>query len=148
MITCFVTLHHVPHLNSTLRELVRILRPDGYLILREHDCKGTRSLQVKYLHFIHGIMRIAKIGEYGWISDSSTNQTQAAANNSNASTSDWEQEKVDVINDAIAIQYRTRDEWRQELERVGFRHKVTFDYDSTSSNPLAVFYAVYQLSSK
>ncbi|CAF1564454.1 unnamed protein product, partial [Adineta steineri] len=29
-----------------------------------HDCKLERSLITKYLHFIHGIMIIARIGEF------------------------------------------------------------------------------------
>ena len=144
LITCLVTLHHVTDLNSMLRELVRILRPKGHLILREHDCKGTHTIQVKYLNFIHAIMRIAKVGEFA----QSANQTQDAASSSTTSTNSWEQEKDYVIEDTKSIQYRTHAEWQQELKRVGFRHKATFKYNSRSPNPQALFYAVYQLPSK
>ncbi|CAF3828903.1 unnamed protein product [Rotaria magnacalcarata] len=60
LITSFVTFHHIDQLESTLSELVRILRPGGYLIVREHDCKNEHALRVKYLNFIHAIMMIAK----------------------------------------------------------------------------------------
>lgn len=125
-----------------LRELVRILRPGGHLILREHDCKGTHSIQVKYLNFIHGIMRLANVGEFA----QSANQTQAAASHSN--TNSWEQQKRGVIDDTKSIQYRTCNEWDRELKAVGFRHKATFEYNSRSPNPQALFYAVYQLPNK
>ena len=35
LITCFGTLHHIPNVSYVIRELIRVLKPDGYLLLRE-----------------------------------------------------------------------------------------------------------------
>lgn len=35
LITCFGTLHHIPNVTLVLSELLRILKPNGYLLLRE-----------------------------------------------------------------------------------------------------------------
>lgn len=39
LITCFMVLHHVPHdkLSKLLSEFCRVLKPNGLLIIREHD---------------------------------------------------------------------------------------------------------------
>ena len=35
LITCFDTLHHIPNVTFVLKELFRVLRPGGYMLLRE-----------------------------------------------------------------------------------------------------------------
>ncbi|KAL9656888.1 hypothetical protein ABK040_006980, partial [Willaertia magna] len=52
LITCFIGLHHctTEELDKYLRELSRVLRPNGLFILREHD--GTKQLQ-PMLHVAH-----------------------------------------------------------------------------------------------
>jgi SAM-dependent methyltransferase len=35
LITCFGTLHHIPNVSFVLRELIRVLKPNGYILLRE-----------------------------------------------------------------------------------------------------------------
>lgn len=35
LITCFGTLHHIPNVTFVLKELIRVLKPNGYLLLRE-----------------------------------------------------------------------------------------------------------------
>ncbi len=35
LITCFGTLHHIPNVSYVISELIRVLKPDGYLLLRE-----------------------------------------------------------------------------------------------------------------
>jgi len=39
LITCFMVLHHIKHYDSILDEFFRILKKDGILIIREHDCE-------------------------------------------------------------------------------------------------------------
>ena len=39
LITCFMVLHHIKHYDSILNEFFRILKKDGILIIREHDCE-------------------------------------------------------------------------------------------------------------
>ena len=147
LITCFVTLHHVPHLGLILAELVRILRPGGYLIIREHDCKNVRSLTAKYLNFVHAFMMIARVGEFSNIPVNHINKTRRKSDDDSVSvTADQEQQQSDIIKYTSSIQYRTRDEWHQEMERVGFRVIATLEYDG--NNPQALYYAVYQLNTK
>ena len=80
LITCFTTLHHVPQLSKILSEFVRILRPNGYLIVREHDCKWEYSLKMKYLNFIHGVMMIARVGEFASESTNYLNNNKSDSN--------------------------------------------------------------------
>jgi ubiquinone/menaquinone biosynthesis C-methylase UbiE len=35
LITCFGTLHHIPNVSFVLSEIVRVLKPNGHLLLRE-----------------------------------------------------------------------------------------------------------------
>ncbi len=35
LITCFGTLHHIPNVSFVVSELARVLKPDGYLLIRE-----------------------------------------------------------------------------------------------------------------
>ncbi|MCL1937783.1 MAG: methyltransferase domain-containing protein [Candidatus Azobacteroides sp.] len=35
LITCFDALHHIPNVSFVLKELFRVLQPDGYILLRE-----------------------------------------------------------------------------------------------------------------
>jgi SAM-dependent methyltransferase len=35
LITCFGTLHHIPNVSFVLSELIRVLKPNGYLLIRE-----------------------------------------------------------------------------------------------------------------
>jgi 2-polyprenyl-3-methyl-5-hydroxy-6-metoxy-1,4-benzoquinol methylase len=147
LITCFVTLHHVPQLDMMLAEIIRILRPGGYLILREHDCKTARSLKAKYLNFVHAFMMIAGVGEFSNVSIHHIRKTQGKSDQeSGCATVDWEQQKSDIIKYTNSIQYRTREEWQHELEQVGLRLRAELDYDG--NNPQALYYAVYQLNAK
>lgn len=38
LITCFQSLHHMKNLDSRLKDIKRIIKRGGYLIIREHDC--------------------------------------------------------------------------------------------------------------
>lgn len=134
LITCLVTLHHLPNLDRIVRELARILKPNGYLIIREHDCKLERSLDAKYLNFIHAIMMIARIGEFS--NDFLSNSEQNLS---------WDEEKKKIIRYTKSIKYRTRDEWEKKLNSFGFDLLATYDYDrKKSSNPQHLFYALYK----
>jgi len=35
LITCFGTLHHIPNVSDVLKEMLRVLKPDGFLLVRE-----------------------------------------------------------------------------------------------------------------
>lgn len=38
LVTANMTLHHIPDVPGTLREIERVLRPGGHLFIKEHDC--------------------------------------------------------------------------------------------------------------
>jgi 2-polyprenyl-3-methyl-5-hydroxy-6-metoxy-1,4-benzoquinol methylase len=38
IVFCIMSLHHMKHLNETLNEIYRIVKPGSYLLIREHDC--------------------------------------------------------------------------------------------------------------
>ena len=137
LITCLTVLHHVPHLDDMLAELVRILRPGGYLIVREHDCKNERSYRAKYLNFVHLFMRIARVGEFSRISDDDEEGTIL-------STSNWSKEKEQALEYTYSIQYRTREQWQKQLGQYGFRLIGQIDF-MKGPNPQALYYDIFQL---
>lgn len=121
-----------------LKELARIIQFDGYLIIREHDCKLERSILTKYLHFIHAIMIIGHIGEFS--NDYLINKNEILT---------WTEEKKKIIKYTKSIQYKTRQEWQKKFESVGFDLIATFDYDlNKTTNPQRLFYAVYKRNDK
>ena len=141
LVTCFVTLHHVSDLKTTLSELARILRPGGYLILREHDSEKEYCLTAKYLHFIHAIMMIARVGEFAHLPPTDNSSTQEQTGHKY-----WKEQKLRIIEYTKTIHYRTHNTWNQELMNVGFQYRATFDYSvDGSQNPQKLFYGVYQL---
>src|SRR5581483_2741499 len=52
MCTVFMTLHHLEHPMHTIRQLRRVLRVGGGLVIREHDCKKN---DVKFANFLNAI---------------------------------------------------------------------------------------------
>jgi ubiquinone/menaquinone biosynthesis C-methylase UbiE len=54
LITSLQVLHHIPNLDYYMNELVRILKPGGYLVVREHDCNSElvrRLIDVEHMLF-------------------------------------------------------------------------------------------------
>jgi SAM-dependent methyltransferase len=56
LVVALMSLHHVENVSFYLQELVRVLAPGGYLILREHDCdtNSNPGLPV-FLDLVHGL---------------------------------------------------------------------------------------------
>ena len=46
LVTCFQTLHHVSDVGTTCSEIMRVLKPGGLLLIKEHNCDSeeTRKL--------------------------------------------------------------------------------------------------------
>lgn len=134
LISCLVTLHHLENLDEILGELSRIVKENGFLLIREHDCRLERSLDTKYLNFVHAIMMIARIGEF-----SDENLPACEKNLS------WPEEKRKIIDYTKSIHYRTRKQWNEKLQSFGFELVATFDYDrKKTKNPQQLFYALYK----
>ena len=120
------------------RSLARIIRPSGYLIIREHDCRLERSLGTKYLNFIHAIMMIARIGEFSY---EFVGKPMGFV--------PWSDEKKKIIQYTKSIEYKTREEWQTKFQSVGFDLVATYDYDSSrTGNPQRLFYAMYKRNGK
>lgn len=53
-ISCLQVFHHIEFLNFYLKELFRILKPGGILIIREHDClNSSNQILIDIEHVIH-----------------------------------------------------------------------------------------------
>ncbi len=131
--------------------MARILRPGGYLILREHDCGNERSFSAKYLNFVHAIMMITGVGEFANSSNNHRSTNQHALGDYENDTNSWTEQKPRIIEYTKSIHYRTCAEWQQELAKVGFHFCATLHYDygtDGSSNPQRLFYGVYRLDNK
>ena len=53
VITIFMALHHIPDTEDFLREVFRVLRPNGLVVIREHDC-SPESIRL-FLDVQHGM---------------------------------------------------------------------------------------------
>ena len=60
LITCLMSLHHIENVETTLKELNRIISPTGILIIREHDC--TSKIFSYFLDIVHGLYEMS-LGE-------------------------------------------------------------------------------------
>ncbi|UJR30039.1 hypothetical protein I4U23_017584 [Adineta vaga] len=152
LITCLVILHHTPQIDSMLAEIVRVLRPDGYLIIREHNCKQEYSLTAKYLNFVHAFMMIAGVGEYSRAaSDHSNNATRTNSEKDfDENLVSWQDQKSRVIEYTSSIHYRTRVELQQKFNEIGFdlRAIISYEADGSELNPQELYYGIYQLKKK
>lgn len=53
LVTCLMSLHHIPDQTRTIAEIYRVLRPGGILLLREHDAASAGFKTV--LDIMHGL---------------------------------------------------------------------------------------------
>ncbi len=61
-ITCFMTLHHVPHLSFMIQEIKRILIPNGILLIVEHSERSMYDgLLVDIQHMLYSYLFDSKI---------------------------------------------------------------------------------------
>lgn len=57
LITILMVLHHIPHSDVTITELYRILKPGGYLIVREHDLNDYRlNVLIDVMHGLYSLV--------------------------------------------------------------------------------------------
>lgn len=56
-ITCLQVLHHIPDKNYTLFQLYRILKPGGYILIREHNCESIQDqMLIDLEHSLHAFV--------------------------------------------------------------------------------------------
>lgn len=57
LITVLMVLHHIPHSDTTIKEMYRILRPGGYLVIREHDINDYRlNVLIDIMHGFYSLV--------------------------------------------------------------------------------------------
>jgi SAM-dependent methyltransferase len=57
LVFALMVLHHIPNYPAVVAELIRVLEPGGFLIIREHDCSPAEFGVV--LDLIHGLYALA-----------------------------------------------------------------------------------------
>lgn len=83
-------------------------------------------------------MIIAQIGEFS--NDYLINKNEKLT---------WLEQKKKIIKYTKSIKYKTRQEWHDKLESVGFNLLAVFDYDlNKTTNPQRLFYALYKRNDK
>ena len=53
LMTIYMVMHHIPHIQSFIKELYRVLKNGGYLVIREHDC-NPEDMRM-FLDIQHGL---------------------------------------------------------------------------------------------
>ncbi len=48
-----MVIHHIEKLELFLDDLYRVLKPNGYVVIKEHDCKDESFCN--YLHIMHDV---------------------------------------------------------------------------------------------
>lgn len=57
LITALMTLHHIPVVDSAIKEIIRVLKPGGWLLIKEHDCwNPIDCMLVDIEHCVHMIL--------------------------------------------------------------------------------------------
>lgn len=92
LVTCMMSLHHIFQHADYLREIYRILRPNGLLVIQEHDAQ-TRDQKIA-LDILHGLYCLV------WCKEG-------------------ERENPAFCDNYVAY-YATRQEWEREIVAAGF----------------------------
>ena len=64
LVSLFMVLHHVKNLELMMKELYRITKDDGFVIIREHDC--MTNMDAMLIDIEHGIYDVAYDKDYGF----------------------------------------------------------------------------------
>jgi len=135
LITSLMVLHHLENPRNTIEEFYRILSPNGYLIIREHDClPGMEDTITQQLDLYHGFYE-AVLGEPDKLENPEFPMNYFA-------------------------KYYSNDDWTKMIEAVGFKRidnipsleekyrmgrvKRNYKMGQKIKNPYYYYYAVYQ----
>lgn len=126
-ITAFMVLHHVDPdaLSHQLKELHRILAPDGYLFIREHNIPDQNTVDNMYANVILDILHL--LYDYVWETDYI-----------------WEDSTKPDIFDQPTGHYKSKYAMNKLLESAGFKlHRESKNPPHPVNNPLFVYTAAY-----
>ena len=118
LVTTFMVLHHIreTYIQDVLRDLYRIIKPGGMLLIREHNAPIDNGAFKRVLDIVHDV--------YDYIIEAEMN---------------WENKEDYYSN------YKGYKEWELMLENVGFkRSKIQKRiYRNINTNPMETYYRLY-----
>jgi len=122
IITCCMVMHHVKYPLETFRELRRIIRNDGCLVLREHHCDSIEM--ATFLDIVHGLYSLSWSNPIEW----------------------------PLFLDEYEANYKSQTEWNKIVFDAGFKRVTKQEYykinsklkkDGKISNINQVYFATY-----
>jgi ubiquinone/menaquinone biosynthesis C-methylase UbiE len=114
-VSAFQSLHHVEELQLTLKELSRIVKKGGYLLIREHDC-------------VNNVAKMLIDVEHALFERSCP-----------------EKEDDGSFQKSYYGEYRSKGEWSKLLQSVGFRYiPLYYPCINRYKNPTNYYYALYK----
>jgi ubiquinone/menaquinone biosynthesis C-methylase UbiE len=116
LITCMMVLHHIKddNLDKLLQEINRVMKPNGILILREHDVELSESVSKSHtLNIMHDFY------DYVW-TDSPINQE-----------------------DQWCASYKSNKDWTNLFSQNGFMLRATPNIHKGDKNPFFTYYTSY-----
>ena len=63
LVTCYMSIHHFQDQAAMLSEIKRVIKPGGYLFIREHDADMSNTELIDYLNKIHQEFKDHSFGE-------------------------------------------------------------------------------------
>jgi ubiquinone/menaquinone biosynthesis C-methylase UbiE len=118
LVTCLMVFHHIQECNITIliEEIYRILKPNGILILREHDAHTENDK--KLLNLMHDFY------DYVWLKKSDNDYIVCEEN--------WD------------INYHTNDSLNYLFESIGFNIHTPANIYKSEKNPFMTYMCSYQ----
>lgn len=125
--TAFVSLHHVPDANTTIREIRRVSRHNAIVVIREHNVDSSvDTVAAAFLNLIHAMMMLYGIGEFALQTEGHSAQ------------------KKEILEYLATIRYRSQAQWDALFQQAGFDVVNHQTYDPNVSNPQRLYYGVYR----
>ena len=121
LITCLMVLHHVPeeNLNTLMSEINRVMKPNGVIILREHDV--NKNVERKALDIMHHFY------DYVWSGDH------------------WNDESNDNVTIQWQTNYKSNIEWTELFMSNGFvSHTPASVFHNDQINPFMSYMCSYR----
>jgi len=67
-ITLFMSAHHFSHVDDIFKEIRRVIKPDGYILIREHDCNSKDdSTFYNILHALYASVLGSEMTPFGFV---------------------------------------------------------------------------------
>lgn len=58
LVTVLMVLHHIKNADATVKEIMRVLRPGGIVVIREHNCDSVEmSALIDIEHLVYGMIK-------------------------------------------------------------------------------------------